>query len=227
MIFYLDNPVFNALISGDAHRANGSAHVKYFDQEVSPFVGFDVPYKNGFTDLHQLLPSGRNILYACRHEIPTPTGWDLKNHISGNQFLFESKNVFEDDFSEVSALNKNHVDEMIQLATLTKPGPFDKRTIEFGNYHGIFKDEKLVAITGRRLHVYDFTEVSAVCTHPDYTGNGFAANLIKHQINSILKENKTPFLHVRSDNNIAIGLYKKLGFVQNGHMHFYFLRRID
>ena len=227
MIFYLDNPVFNALVSGEAHWALGTEHVKFFDKEVSPFVGFDVQYKNGFTDLHQLLPSGRNILFASRHEIPTPNGWKLRHHIPGNQFLFESKIAFENTFSEVTPLNQNHVDEMINLAKLTKPGPFDKRTIVFGNYHGIFRDEKLVAMTGRRLHVYDFTEISAVCTHPDFTGKGFAANLIKHQINSILKENKTPFLHVRSDNNIAIGLYKKLGFVQNGEMHFYFLQRAD
>ena len=73
--------------------------------------------------------------------------------------------------------------------------------------------------------MYDYTEVSAVCTHPDFLGRGYAQRLIQHQVNSILEEKKIPFLHVRSDNNRAIDLYERLGFVKNGNMNFYFFQR--
>ncbi len=227
MKYYLDNPVYHALLTGDPDKAFGSEQVKYFQKEISPFSGFHEEYDDGFKELHQLLPGGRNILYATRKEIPEPKGWKLIQRIPGYQFLYLSEKEFENNFSDVIPLNEQHVEEMVNLATLTKPGPFGKRTIEFGNYHGIFNNDKLTAMTGRRLHVHEFIEVSAVCTHPGFSGRGFASLLLKHQINSILKEKKIPFLHVRFDNKKAIDLYERLGFIKNGLMNFYFLRKID
>jgi predicted GNAT family acetyltransferase len=122
-------------------------------------------------------------------------------------------------------LHANHSEEMVQLTALTKPGPFNSRTIEFGNYFGIFDNGRLVAMAGERLHPGNYTEISAVCTHPDYLGKGFAASLIKHQVDLIQEQNRIPFLHVRADNERAISLYERLGFVQNGHMNFYVLKR--
>ena len=89
---------------------------------------------------------------------------------------------------------------MVDLATLTRPGPFGPRTIDFGHYYGIFEGKKLVAMTGQRLHVHQFTEVSAVCTHPDHLGKGYAAALVQLAVRLILQQNQTPFLHVRSVN---------------------------
>ena len=224
---FLNNPVYYALVSGNADMSKGSEQVKFFDLEVSPFAGFSIDYQKGFDELHQLLPKGRRILYATRKGIPVPGGWSLRGHIPGSQFLFTGKEEFDNDFSGLVPLQTRHVEQMVNLALLTKPGPFDSRTIEFGNYQGIFESDKLVAMTGRRLHVYDHIEVSAVCTHPDHLGKGYAAKLLKHQINSILAENSIPFLHVRSDNERAIALYKRLGFKESGDMHFYFLQKED
>lgn len=58
----------------------------------------------------------------------------------------------------------------------------------------------------------DFIEVSAVITHPLHTGKGYAKQLVAHTANAILKQSKTPFLHVATANNSAIKLYEKLGF---------------
>ncbi|MCG7857017.1 GNAT family N-acetyltransferase [Flavihumibacter sediminis] len=222
---FLDNPVYYALLSGDAGKALGEGQVKYFDKEVSPFVGFPEDFADGFKELHKQLPADRKILYATRNEISTPEGWELIQSVHGAQFLYLSEKGFEDTFSELVPLEHQHVDQMVNLATLTKPGPFGKRTIDFGNYNGIFHHDELVAMTGRRLHVYDHIEISAVCTNPDYGGRGYAQQLIKHQVNSILQEKKIPFLHVRADNKRAIDLYEKLGFTRNGVMNFYFLRK--
>jgi predicted GNAT family acetyltransferase len=115
---------------------------------------------------------------------------------------------------------------MIQLAKLTKPGPFGRRTIDFGNYFGIFEKDKLIAMTGQRLHVQNFTEISAVCTHPDHTGKGYANKLLQHQLQLILKQGQQPFLHVRDDNQRAITLYERMGFSISRTMNFYFMKKI-
>ncbi len=114
---------------------------------------------------------------------------------------------------------------MVELASLTKPGPFGKKTIDFGSYFGVFEKEKLVAMTGQRLHVQNFTEISAVCTHPGHTGKGYAQSLLQHQLQLILREGQQPFLHVRGDNDRAIALYQRLGFDISRSMNFYFMKR--
>lgn len=226
MIDLLDNPVYNALLSGDKGLSFGNAEVKYFDEQVSPFVGFDPAYKKGFADLHELLPAGRKILYATPTSIMQPAGWLLQHEIKGLQFVYDRLGEIQNNFTGVLPLTGVHIDQMVQLATLTKPGPFAKGTIKFGYYFGIFENDKLVAMTGQRLHVHNFTEVSAVCTHPDYTGKGYAQKLLQHQLALILEKGQQPFLHVREDNNRAIEIYLRLGFSISRKMNFYFMKRL-
>jgi ribosomal protein S18 acetylase RimI-like enzyme len=221
----LDNPVFNALLTGEAHQAFGSSDVKFFHEQVSPFAGFSTVTKDGFDQLYRLLPAGRKILIASPAKIEEYGKWKLKLHLEGVQFVYDHTPAFESINYSLQALNEEHVEEMIALAKLTKPGPFDQRTIEFGHYHGIFEKGKLVAMAGQRLHVSNYAEISAVCTHPDHLGKGYAGLLIKHQLELICNEGKNPFLHVRGDNERAIALYHRLGFKVRGPMNFYFLQR--
>lgn len=81
------------------------------------------------------------------------------------------------------------------------------------NYFGIFKDNKLVAVTGESFQTNNFIEISAVITHSNYTGKGFAKQLVTHTANSIFDKNKTYFLHVDVTNLGPIELYKNLGFI--------------
>jgi ribosomal protein S18 acetylase RimI-like enzyme len=220
----LHNPVYNALISGDAALSFGEGVVKYFHESVSPFVGFPVDYSHGFEDLYEQLPAGRRILYATISPIEVPYMWQLAAYITGSQFVFDDLNYSVESELKPVPLTYEHAEEMVQLAALTKPGPFDLRTIDFGFYHGFFEDGKLVAMTGQRLHPGNYAEVSAVCTHPDHLGKGYATALLQHQLTHICKQGKIPFLHVRSDNERAIAVYERLGFRLNGPMHFYFMR---
>lgn len=222
----LYNPVYNALLTGDRAFSKGSDHVKYFDEEVSPFVGFPTGYSEGFDELYALFPVGRKILYAAPVKMEEPRGWKTHAVIEGLQFVYDGAKTVEPPIREPVPLDATHVKEMISLAKLTKPGPFGPRTIEFGHYHGIFEGGRLVAMTGQRMHIGNYTEVSAVCTHPDFLGRGFAQALLVHQLGIILRDRQTPILHVRADNQRAISLYERLSFRVNRPMNFYFMKKV-
>ena len=80
-------------------------------------------------------------------------------------------------------------------------------------------------MTGQRLHVQQYSEISAVCTHPDHIGKGYGATLVQHAVNLILDQDKIPYLHVREDNERAIKLYQRLGFNVRSGMNFYFMKK--
>jgi len=113
------------------------------------------------------------------------------------------------DLLELTAVD---APEMLALAQLTKPGPFGPRTHELGTYLGIRREGKLAAMAGERLRVPGFTEVSAVCTHPNHLGHGYASALVTELVSRILRRGEIPFLHVRADNSRAIQIYRRLGF---------------
>lgn len=220
----LYNPVYNALITRDQHLGNCIGKVAYFDENVSPFAGFQDEYENGFADLHHLLPAGRKIVYAIPTETTIPPDWEKIVHMPGLQFVYQGPLV-DGEFPSIIPLNEKYIPQMMELTKLTKPGPFGTRTIDFGFYHGVFENDKLVAMAGQRMHVANYTEISAVCTHPDHTGKSYAYALLKQQLQLIQGQGKQAFLHVRADNQRAIALYERLGFVQSRPMHFYFIKR--
>jgi predicted GNAT family acetyltransferase len=115
---------------------------------------------------------------------------------------------------DVVTLGGRDVDDMLALVELTHPGPFRRRTVELGNFVGVRRDGRLLAMAGERMWIGDYREVSAVCTHPDAQGRGLARTLMAHVINRMLAAGQTPFLHVLSTNERAIATYEGLGFVR-------------
>ena len=68
-------------------------------------------------------------------------------------------------------------------------------------------------MAGERMRLDGYQELSAVCTHPDYTGRGYAQRLLAILCNLAFDRGFTPFLHVYADNERAIGVYRKMNFV--------------
>jgi len=208
----LDNPLFNALASGNKHFANGTDDVKYFPKEVSPFAGTKDLSTTSIAALYDMLPAERAVVFITAKELEIPKQWELIHQSKVYQMMGNEVPVPTVDHEAITPLSINDVAQMLTLTKLTNPGPFEKRTIEFGNYAGIFSGDKLVAMAGHRLHIDDYIEISAVCTDPDHLGKGYARALLLYQIKKIRALGKTPFLHVRTDNTRAIEVYKNLGF---------------
>lgn len=134
----------------------------------------------------------------------------LKKKINGCQMVLDT--LIDIPISEkIVQLTEKHIDEVYDLVWLVMPGYYQKRGFEMGKFFGIFKDNKLVSISGQRMQCNDFIEISSVVTHPNYTKRGFAKQLIYHTTKDIIKNKKLPILHTNKG-NLAISLYEKLGY---------------
>ncbi len=143
----------------------------------------------------------------------------LEKKINGCQMVLDT--LVDIEITEnIVLLTEDYIDEIYDLIWLVMPGFYQKRGFDMGKFFGIFKDSKLVAITGQRMQTNDFIEVSSVVTHPNYTRRGFAKQLISHVTKDILKENKLPILHTNKGNS-AIPLYEKLGYKLNKDMNWW------
>jgi predicted GNAT family acetyltransferase len=125
----------------------------------------------------------------------------------------------------ITELTSADVPDMLHLVELTKPGPFAAGAIVLGSYLGIRCAGKLIAMAGERMRFDGFTEISAVCTHPEYRGCGYASSLVRALVRQIIARGETPFLHLYSDNTTAAALYTKLGFTQRRTLIVTVLRR--
>ncbi|CAN5367488.1 GNAT family N-acetyltransferase [soil metagenome] len=102
--------------------------------------------------------------------------------------------------------------EMLALATLTKPGPFRARTHTLGGFIGVKRGGRLVAMAGNRLRVDGFTELSGVCVHPDFRGQGLAGALSRIVVARVLESGEQAFLHAYAGHEATVRLYESLGF---------------
>ena len=107
---------------------------------------------------------------------------------------------------------------MRALVALAQPGPFGVRTPELGAYFGVREGGRLVALSGERLRPGGYTEISAVCTHPDWRGHGLARRTVSRVAHKVFSEHQTPFLHVVAANAGAIRVYESLGFVERARL---------
>ncbi len=216
----LDNPVWQALNSADSRFNLGDSLVGYLPAEVSPFAALPEWTNENQSILYDRLPDGRSWSAMLKEKVIFSDKWELTFTTVLYQMICHKPIPVAMDNIDCRPLNSSHVPAMLALTALTKPGPFGERTIEFGNYHGIFVNDELAAMTGERLHLDAFTELSAVCTHPDQAGKGYAACLVSKIAEMIFQEGKTPILHVRSDNDRAIKMYERLGFEIRSDIYF-------
>lgn len=227
MEYVLDNPAWYALQTGNKNLAQGDEFCQYFDPDVSPFVGLGKADEQHLLKLYDALPEQSVKLLALPMQIDIPQPWTLLSGMDGFQMVYQSAQILpvNADKAVIVPLTEAHIPQMLALTKLTNPGPFGTGTIAFGHYTGIFEGKQLVAMAGQRLHAEPYAEISAVCTHPDYLGKGYARELLCYQVNRILAASGIPYLHVRQDNYRAIQVYESLGFKKRTPIYFHVLKK--
>lgn len=222
----LDNPVWSALTTGNNNMAQGVDDVKFYPYSIAPFAGLKANNAANLQVLYNMLPHEDSVAgVVATEEITVPHAWQVLHCIPVLQMVCDTPVYRDDAATPMLPLQGEHVPQMLALTKLTNPGPFRERTIELGHYQGIFDGDRLVAMAGQRMYIPPYAEISAVCTHPDYAGRGYAAQLVQSQVKRITLKGEVPFLHVITSNTRAIGLYKSLGFVARRELLFYILKK--
>ncbi|MDQ2701324.1 MAG: GNAT family N-acetyltransferase [Pseudomonadota bacterium] len=78
---------------------------------------------------------------------------------------------------------------------------------------------------GERLGSRSQREMSAICTHPDFNGLGYARRLTALLNNDTLAQGRLPFLHVSRENTRALRMYQQLGYRVRRDIPFWSLTR--
>lgn len=206
----LANPVWAALHSGQRHLAHALGDMRRFAPDVAPFCA--VPEDGMFVPATDLEYLTEDVYFVGA--IPTvPDDWQLAELGGVTQMVYRGAPVAAPPREGVTVLDA--LDPAMQeLTAIAFPGYFRARTGTMGRYVGIHDGGRLVALAGERMDFDGLREVSAVCTHPEFTGRGLAKVLVRHVMHGMLQEGVTPMLHVGSRNARAIGLYEALGFVR-------------
>lgn len=204
----LDRPVWNTLATCHARFSMGGDRARRFAPDISPLAGTRDDTPESLAALGEL----EGPLWLLQADpIVLPDNLVAVTTFLGVQMVLDNLVDVALD-PRIQPLTADDAPAMLALATLTKPGPFERRTHLLGNFFGIKENGVLLAMAGERMRLDGYTEVSGVCTHPDARGRGFARALSALVARRIVERGDTPFLQAWATNAPAIALYESLGF---------------
>lgn len=222
----LANPFWHALTGRQAALARGSGDARSMQPDVGSFSAIREPNEAAYADLARLLgPGGEARLVRPDAPEHVPDDWEIALEAPLVQMAADGDPPGAPEPPDgFTPLGPDDADEMLALATLTNPGPFELGTVRLGGYLGVRRNGKLIAMAGHRLRPPGHTEISAICTAPEYRGQGLARTLTLIVMQGIHVAGETPILHLYADNEAAHGLYLKLGFQNLRRLTFRWLR---
>ena len=219
----LDNPFWSSLRTVHRGVARQAGDVARYPAEYAPLMGVAHEAADVAAPLASLVAPGETTLVlgvAPR----APEGWRLEPLEELAQMVCTAP-VEVVDGPEVIPLAEAHRQDVLDLTALVYPHYFRPRTMDLGRYFGIYQDGRLAAIIGERLGMDDKREMSAICTHPDYLGRGYARRLTALLTNETLDRGHLPFLHVSQRNTRAKDLYARIGYRVRRTIPFWSLTR--
>ncbi|WP_144299461.1 GNAT family N-acetyltransferase [Elioraea rosea] len=214
----LDRPIWSALATRHAGLAQGSSCARRYLAEIAPFAATQADDRDCLLALGDLVRPAERVLVIQATPISVPPDLVATTTAMGVQMLLE-RPAQDLDGSGIERLGAADVEDMLALATLTKPGPFTLRALSLGAFWGIREQGRLIAMAGERFGHPGFTEISGVCTHPDAQGRGLAKRLSLLVARAIQHRGETPYLHAWETNARAITLYRSIGFRLRARMH--------
>jgi ribosomal protein S18 acetylase RimI-like enzyme len=238
----LDNPFWSSLRTRHAAIAVGEGDALRYPAEYAPFLGIahqDVPAET----LAALIAPGESV-YLIGVAPRAVAGFRLQADRPLAQMVRETPLPMSDEHeydgplrhdaehddpehgdSKIVPLDARHRDDVLALTALVYPHYFRPRTMEMGAYYGIYREGRLAAMIGERLGTHEATEMSAICTHPDFNGLGYARRLTAMLTNRTLAAGRLPFLHVSLQNLRAKQLYERMGYRLRAEVGFWSLSR--
>jgi predicted GNAT family acetyltransferase len=204
-------PVWATLTTRQARFAVGDAGARRFAPDVGPLAGARDDTRESIAALAALVPEDGALVLLQGDPIVVPPGCIATVEAAGVQMVAEQPIDLPRD-PRAQRLTDADTPAMLELATLTGPGPFAIRTASLGEFWGIKERGVLLAMAGERMKHPGLTEVSGVCTHPDARGRGLARALSALVVARIVERGETPYLHAYAANAAAIALYESLGF---------------
>ena len=215
----LDNPIWHSLATGHAHLALERGFARRYPSEIGPLSGLLAPTPEAFADLSAIIPTGDLAVLFLPEETAIPPGWQLLRDGTLVQMICRTTPELTAISETILRLQPADFPEMAALAALTEPGPFRANTASLGGFLGIRVDGRLDAMAGQRLAPTGFAEISAVCTHPDFRGRGYAQTLVAAVASEIHASGRIPFLTSFEANSGAIRVYEQVGFVPRRRFH--------
>ena len=214
----LDRPIWSALTTSQKHLAEGGPRALRYPVDVTPFADMADMSAASFAALGDLLSGSQVAALFTPEPVVVPAGFKVVLVESGEQMIGSPADSPLRD-AEIVTLGAADVPAMMALTALTKPGPFAARTHELGTFLGIRAGGELVAMAGERMKPGNFTEMTAVCVHPEHRGRGYAQALLASVARQIEARGEIPFLHVFSHNISAIALYERQGMRIRRRLH--------
>ncbi len=224
MSHILDRPVWSALRTAHAALAEGGEDARRYPPSIVPFAASADNSAGSLTALEDLPASGEVMALveaepiAALPELTTVSDAKLVQMIAERPY----PRIVD---GRIVPLTETDAEDMLALATLTKPGPFTLRAQSLGAFWGMKIDGRLVAMAGQRMRQTGFAELSGLCTHPDFQGRGFGKLLFRFVAGEISARDETAYLHAYAANSSAISLYTALGFRLRAEMNFRIVKR--
>ena len=219
----LDNPFWSSLRSRHRDIALVSGEAARFPAEYAPFLGVAHAGADVADALATLVAPGESV-YLLGVVPRVPVGWRVDAFADLAQMVCTSP-IDMVDGPDIIELSEAHRADVLALTALVYPHYFRPRTMDLGRYFGIYQDGRLAAMIGERLGTDAHQEMSAICTHPDFNGRGYARRLTAMLSNDTLRRGRMPYLHVSHENLRAKQLYEQLGYRHRRNIPFSALRR--
>lgn len=223
----LDRPVWHSLAGPLAHLARGDEQARRFLPDVNMFAAGPDDSAVSQAAIAALFAPKEQFYMLQGPAIPAMAGTRVVKAAMGVQLVFDAQALAAVEAGDIVPLTSADAADMLALATLTQPGPFLARTHEMSQFFGIRHEGQLVAMAGERMRFEGHSELSGVCTHPDFQGQGLARRLSVHVCGQILARGERPFLHAWASNAGAIRLYESLGFAWRRDVHAAILERLE
>jgi predicted GNAT family acetyltransferase len=222
----LDYPVRTALTTTQQALAEGDVRAWRYPTAIAPFAATADMSPESFAALGALMSPQDIAVLFTPDAVKLPAGFKIVLADTGEQMIGTPVETPANGV-DIVTLGADDVPAMIELTTLTRPGPFSARTHELGTFLGIRVDGQLVAMAGERMKPAHYTEMTAVCVHPSHRGRGYGQMLLSAISRGILSRGEIPFLHVFTSNHSAIALYRRQGMEIRRRLHVTVLKKED